>query len=104
MSDSNDVSAVTSYESITSGSKPMLYYLGIFPLWTYIAHKGATNMRRKIIAANTSVSGGIDETKILPGATRWDFAICFFFGVVAMVAGVYANIYFQLNNFNKVSP
>ena len=108
MSDSNEVSAVTSYESITSGSKPMLYYLGLFPLWTYIAHKGATNMRMKISAANTSVSGGhIDEIEILPGATRWDFAISFFFilfGVVAMVAGVYANIYFQLNNLDEVSP
>jgi len=107
MSNSYEVSAVTSYESITSGSKPMLYYLGLFPLWTYIAHKGATNMRMKISAANTNVSGGIDETKILPGATRWDFAVCFFFilfGVVAMVAGVYTNMYFQLNNLNKVSP
>ena len=112
MSNSYEVSAVTSYESITSGSKPMLYYLGLFPLWTYIAHKGATNMRMKISAANTNVSGGgpavaIDETKILPGATRWDFGVCFFFilfGVVAMVAGVYTNIYFQLNNLNKVSP
>ena len=64
-------------------------------------------MRRKIIAANTSVSGGIDEAKILPGATQWDFAICLFFvlfEVVAMVASVYANIYFQLNNLDKVSP
>eukprot|EP00579_Thalassiosira_antarctica_P029102 CAMPEP_0202026498 /NCGR_PEP_ID=MMETSP0905-20130828/59036_1 /ASSEMBLY_ACC=CAM_ASM_000554 /TAXON_ID=420261 /ORGANISM="Thalassiosira antarctica, Strain CCMP982" /LENGTH=407 /DNA_ID=CAMNT_0048589729 /DNA_START=22 /DNA_END=1242 /DNA_ORIENTATION=+ len=40
-----------SYESITSGRKPLWYYLGLFPIWTSVANSGATHMQKKIDAA-----------------------------------------------------
>jgi len=93
-----------SYETIISGSKPVWYYLGLFPIWTYVAHRGATHMRTKIDVAN-AVSGGsaadVNESNVLQGATKFDFAVAFFFiifGVVSMVAGVVSNVSFQVNN------
>eukprot|EP00584_Thalassiosira_punctigera_P002351 CAMPEP_0172537278 /NCGR_PEP_ID=MMETSP1067-20121228/8899_1 /TAXON_ID=265564 ORGANISM="Thalassiosira punctigera, Strain Tpunct2005C2" /NCGR_SAMPLE_ID=MMETSP1067 /ASSEMBLY_ACC=CAM_ASM_000444 /LENGTH=646 /DNA_ID=CAMNT_0013322547 /DNA_START=11 /DNA_END=1951 /DNA_ORIENTATION=+ len=97
-----------SYESITSGSKPLLYYLGLFPLWTSIANNGATHMQKKIEAANVATGGRVvaDESKeVLPPPTKWDFAVCFFFvlfGVVSAVAGVLSNVYVQMYDLDAV--
>ena len=96
-----------SYNSIVSGSKPIWYYLGLFPIWVSIANRGATNMQRKIEAANAvTVGGAADETKeVLPAPTRWDFCVCIFFilfGTVSAVAGVVSNVWVQLNDLDEV--
>jgi hypothetical protein len=98
---------LVTYETITDGRKPILYYLGLFPLWTFIAHRGATHMQVKVDAA-TAVSRGetsVDESNVLPSATKYDFAVSFFFilfGLVSMVAGVISNVYVQVNNLDEV--
>eukprot|EP00581_Thalassiosira_minuscula_P017170 CAMPEP_0183723222 /NCGR_PEP_ID=MMETSP0737-20130205/14878_1 /TAXON_ID=385413 /ORGANISM="Thalassiosira miniscula, Strain CCMP1093" /LENGTH=620 /DNA_ID=CAMNT_0025953479 /DNA_START=118 /DNA_END=1980 /DNA_ORIENTATION=+ len=95
-----------SYESIKSGRKPLLYYLGLFPIWTSIANSGANHMSKKIEVATAASGGGAaDESKeVFPPPSKWDFAICFFFilfGVVSAVAGVGSNIYVQMNNLDE---
>ena len=97
----------SSYESIKSGSKPLWYYLLLFPIWTAIANKGASHMRAKIAAANTVTGGGVvDESKeVLPPPSKWDFTICMFFilfGAVSLVAGVFSNVYVQMNGLDEV--
>ena len=92
------------YENITSGRKPCWYYLGLFPLWVWIANRGASNIQLKIDAAISSVAcdDNIDE---LPRPSPADFCVCIFFvlfGVVAMVAGVVSNVYVQMNNLDDV--
>lgn len=89
-----------SYESITSGSKPLWYYLGLFPIWTYVANSGAINMQKKIDAANAVAGGGaMEEVKdVLPPPTKWDFGVSMFFilfGAVSAVAGILSNVYVQ---------
>ena len=87
------------YESIIASRKPCWYYLGLFPIWMWIANKGATNMQLKIDAANSTDTGDhhIDE---LPHPSAADFCICIFFvqfGIIAMAAGVVSNVYVQMN-------
>lgn len=96
-----------SYESITSGSKPCWYYLGLFPIWTSIANSGATHMQKKIETANVVTGGGaVDESKeVLPPPSKWDFCVCMFFilfGVVSAVAGVLSNVYVQMNDLDEL--
>ncbi|KAL3826950.1 hypothetical protein ACHAXA_000014 [Cyclostephanos tholiformis] len=98
---------LVSYEIITKGRKPLLYYLGLFPLWTFVAHRGATHMQVKTNAANAVSGGGaaVDVSNVLPSATKFDFAVCFFFivfGVVSMIAGVISNVYVQVYNLDEV--
>ena len=96
-----------SYKSITSGSKPLLYYLGLFPLWTYVANNGATHTQKKIETANVITGGGsADESKeTLPPPSKWDYITCMFFimfGAVSAVAGVLSNVYVQMNGVDEV--
>jgi hypothetical protein len=98
---------IVSYDTITDGRKPILFYLGLFPLWTFIAHRGATHMQVKIDAAIAVSEGGatVDESNVLPSITKYDFAVCFFFivfGLVSMIAGVISNVYVQVNNLDEV--
>ncbi|KAL3826949.1 hypothetical protein ACHAXA_000013 [Cyclostephanos tholiformis] len=98
---------LVSYEIITKGRKPLLYYLGLFPLWTFVAHRGATHMQVKTSAANAVSGGGaaVDVSTMLPSATKFDFAVCFFFivfGLVSMIAGVISNVYVQVYNLDEV--
>lgn len=94
-----------SYESITSGRKPLWYYLGFFPIWTAIANSGATHMQSKLEAANavTRVSAtGETAKEVLSPPTMWDFGIAMFFvifGLVSLVAGVLSNFYVQINEY-----
>ena len=93
------------YASITSGRKPLGYYLGLYPLWTDIANMGAINMQLKIDAANSTVAGEDDNIDELPGPTTIDFSVCIFFilfGFVAMIAGVFTNVYVQMNKLDDV--
>lgn len=92
------------YEGIASIRKPCWYYLGLFPLWMWIANKGAINMQRKIDGADYTYTGDstIDE---LPHPSTADFLISILFvvfGVVAMVAGVVSNVFVQMNNSDNV--
>ena len=97
-----------SYESIKSSKKPMWYYFGLFPIWTYIANDGATNMQKKIDAQATAVTGGgaANESKeVLPLPSKWDFFVCLFFilfGCLSMLAGVVSNVYVQMNGLDEV--
>ena len=93
------------YENITSGRKPCWYHLGLFPLWVWIANRGATNMQWKIVAASSSVASDDNIDELLPRPSAADFCVCIFFvlfGVVAMVAGVVSNVYVQMNNLDDV--
>ena len=92
------------YESIITSRKPCWYYLGLFPIWMWIANKGATNMQLKIDAAN-STNTRDDNVDELPHPSAADFCICIFFvlfGITAMVAGVVSNVYVQMNNLEDV--
>mmetsp|Transcript_15111 Transcript_15111/g.32799 ORF Transcript_15111/g.32799 Transcript_15111/m.32799 type:complete len:632 (+) Transcript_15111:106-2001(+) len=97
-----------SYESITSGSKPLWYYLGLFPIWTSVANSGANHMQKKIEATNAVAGGGaMEETmkEVLPPPSKWDFGVSMFFvlfGVVSAVAGVLSNVYVQMNDWDEV--
>jgi len=91
-----------SYENVTSGSKPLWYYLGLFPIWTSIANHGNNHMKKKIAAATAAAGGAAvaDESKeVLPPPTKWDFGVCLFFivfGMISAVAGVLSNVYVQM--------
>lgn len=92
-----------SYDYITSGRKPLWYYLGLFPIWTSLANSGAIHMQKKIEAATAAVTGGgavVEEAKEeLPPPSKKDFGVCLFFivfGIVSAVAGVLSNIYVQM--------
>jgi len=96
-----------SYESITSGSKPLWYYLGLFPIWTSVAHNGATHMQKKIEAQGAVAAGGAEnESKeVLPPPSKSDFAVMLFFvlfGIVSAVAGVLSNIWVQMYDLDEV--
>jgi len=94
-----------SYESIVSGSKPIWYYLGLFHMWTSIANKGSTSMRKKIEAADIVAGRGDshEEKELLPPPSKRDFSICLFFilfGVMSAVVGVVSNVWVQLYNLD----
>ena len=94
-----------SYDRIVAARKPPLYYLGLFPLWTSVAHAGATRMAKKTEAAASAAGAAKGPQEVLPPPSGWDFGVCFFFilfGVVSAVAGVGSNIYVQLNNLDEV--
>ncbi|KAL7533600.1 hypothetical protein ACHAXR_008576 [Thalassiosira sp. AJA248-18] len=96
-----------SYTSIASGSKPMWYYLGLFPIWVSVANKGATQMEKKIQAATQVTGGGAaDESKeVLPPPSKSDFGVCLFFilfGMVSATAGVVSNVWVQMYNLDEV--
>ena len=105
--------SIHSYESITVGSKPLWYYLGLFPLWCSIANSGAKHMKKKIDAAicltpgrgSTSDSGEEGTKVLLPLPSKWDFCVSLFFilfGVISAVAGVTSNVYIQWNDLDAV--
>ena len=103
----DNTSNVNAYDSITSGPKPFWYYLGIFPFWCSVANIGAKNTQKKINAsALVTQETADDETSDeLPTPTNWDFFVVFFFvlfGSVSAVAGVFSNIYVQMNNLDEV--
>ena len=100
-----------SYERIVSGgSKPLWYYLGLFPIWCAVANKGAVQMKKKIDAAYdlTGISAKNapgDRSMLLPPPTTKDYSIALFFivfGVISAVAGVVSNVYVQWNNLDEV--
>eukprot|EP00985_Skeletonema_marinoi_P013724 scaffold6849_cov157-Skeletonema_marinoi.AAC.11 len=102
--------SIDAYERIVSGSKPLWYYLGLFPIWCAIANKGATHLKKKTDAAFavTGVSAESapgDHSLLLPPPTKRDYSIALFFvcfGVVSAVAGVMSNLYVQWNNLDEV--
>mmetsp|Transcript_17756 Transcript_17756/g.26400 ORF Transcript_17756/g.26400 Transcript_17756/m.26400 type:complete len:638 (+) Transcript_17756:154-2067(+) len=102
--------SIDAYERIVSGSKPLWYYLGLFPIWCAIANKGATHLKKKTDAAFavTGVSAETapgDRSLLLPPPTKRDYSIALFFvcfGVVSAVAGVMSNLYVQWNNLDEV--
>jgi len=96
--------AAFTYASIRDGSKPLWYYLFLFPWWCSIANYGAERMDKKV-AATTALSNsspmpeddGSKET--LPPPTNWDFTVMVFFilfGLVSAIAGVVSNVSVQL--------
>lgn len=109
-----EIDATTSineaYENIVSGSKPLWYYLGLFPIWCAIANKGATHLKKKTDAAYavTGVSAESapgDRSLLLPPPTKRDYSVSLFFvcfGVVSAIAGVMSNFYVQWNNLDEV--
>lgn len=107
--DANSTS-FNAYDSIVSGSKPVWYYLGLFPIWCAIANKGATHLKKKTDAAYavtgvSAESAVVDRALLLPPPTKKDYAISLFFvcfGVVSAIAGVMSNLYVQWNNLDEV--
>jgi len=107
--DANSTS-FNAYDSIVSGSKPVWYYSGLFPIWCAIANKGATHLKKKTDAAYavTGVSAEsvvVNRALLLPPPTKKDYAISLFFvcfGVVSAIAGVMSNLYVQWNNLDEV--
>ena len=101
-------SNVNAYENITSGPKPALYYLGLFPFWTSVANLGASHTQKKINAHDLAadVNGNADESSdVLPSPSNWDFFVCFFFvlfGFLTLIAGVFSNVYVQMTNLDEV--
>jgi sodium-coupled neutral amino acid transporter 11 len=103
-------SSINAYESIVSGSKPLWYYLGLFPIWCAIANKGATHLKKKTDAAYAvtgvlAESAPVDRSLLLPPPTKKDYGISLFFvcfGVVSAIAGVMSNLYVQWNNLDEV--
>mmetsp|Transcript_28174 Transcript_28174/g.37479 ORF Transcript_28174/g.37479 Transcript_28174/m.37479 type:complete len:453 (-) Transcript_28174:367-1725(-) len=94
-----------------TGSKPLWYYIGGFPIWCGIASTGQLNMRNRlstpapISARDSSLdsqefdhsdsSGELPQNDVSTPSSG-DFAIAIFFiifGTVAMVAGVASNVY-----------
>jgi len=102
--------SIDAYERIGSGSKPLWYYLGLFPIWCAIANKGATHLKKKTDAAFavtgvSAESAPSDHSLLLPPPTKRDYSIAIFFvcfGVVSAVAGVMSNLYVQWNNLDEV--
>ena len=97
-------SNVNLYENITARPKPWWCWLGFFPFWCAVANKGAAHTRKKIDASNLPATGSaVDD--VLPAPTKWDFFVAFFFvffGLVSAVAGVFSNIYVQMNRLDEV--
>jgi len=89
-----------SYDYITSGRKPLWYYVGLFPIFTWVANNGATHMQKKIEAANALVTvHAAVAGEELPPPSKKDFCVCLFFivfGLVSAVAGVLSNFYVQM--------
>eukprot|EP00574_Skeletonema_japonicum_P003619 CAMPEP_0201716022 /NCGR_PEP_ID=MMETSP0593-20130828/2084_1 /ASSEMBLY_ACC=CAM_ASM_000672 /TAXON_ID=267983 /ORGANISM="Skeletonema japonicum, Strain CCMP2506" /LENGTH=624 /DNA_ID=CAMNT_0048205695 /DNA_START=83 /DNA_END=1957 /DNA_ORIENTATION=+ len=102
--------SIDAYERIVSGSKPLWYYLGLFPMWCAIANKGAMHVKKKTDAAFavTGVSAESapgDRSLLLPPPTKRDYSIALFFvcfGAVSAVAGVMSNLYVQYYNLDEV--
>lgn len=102
--------SIDAYERIVSGSKPLWYYLGLFPMWCAIANKGATHVKKKTDAAFavtgvSAESAPVDRSLLLPPPTKRDYSIALFFvcfGVVSAVAGVVSNLYVQYYNLDEV--
>ena len=105
-----DATTIDAYQSIVNGSKPLWYYLGLFPIWCAFASKGATHLKKKTDAAFavTGVSAENapgDRSLLLPTPTNRDYTIAIFFvcfGFVSAVAGVLSNFYVQWNNLDEV--
>jgi hypothetical protein len=88
-----------------TGRKPWWWWPTLMPLWVRIATSGSEGMNDRLSAFD-SQHGPADHPEhssgkevIGPCKRDYLFSIFFiFFGVVAMVAGVFSNVYVQINN------
>jgi sodium-coupled neutral amino acid transporter 11 len=102
--------SINSYTNVTSGPKPCLYYMGLFPFWCSVANIGAQHTQKKIDASGLAADANVnadESSDVLPSPTNWDFFVSFFFvlfGFVAAVAGVFSNVYVQMKNLDQVEP
>ncbi len=90
-------------DGIESGSKPIWWYLGLFPIWCKIASYGQANMLKRLseegeVNINNNNNADVNEEEILvPNGREFMIAIFFIvFGVIAVIAGVGSNIYVQV--------
>ena len=80
-------------------SKPIWWYIGLFPFWCFIARVGKSNMNKKCSSAATlsqssDILGDISKP---PTCCDFLYAMVFItFGIISAVAGVVSNIWFLL--------
>jgi sodium-coupled neutral amino acid transporter 11 len=93
--------------TIQDASKPWWWYPTLMPLWVNIATTGAQGMKQRIAAfelehgmSSGGTAGGEDDVETIGPCTRDYYISIFFicFGALAAVAGIFSNIYVQVND------
>ena len=79
--------SIDAYEEIASLSKPLWWYIGLFPLWCKIAKIGMDNMNDRV-SGEAEITKSCDDTTVddIMVSSGKEFSIAIFFIVFGFVA------------------